>query len=224
VIRCLFFVIACLLLASCAPQVSSPRFCNQNAKASYTHQEKEYFAEIALGSEFGSGRALIHKWGQQATVAVRGNQNPEDVRVVQELIEEINLAVGVPLLRFTEQQAEITIYLAPRAELKKYEPHYVNGNDGFFWLYWSWTNNIHKANIVVDEGLETLTRHHVIREELTQSLGLANDSYRYEESIFFQAFTSVTTYSATDRAVMEMLYRCDVASGMNYEQLPALLK
>jgi hypothetical protein len=225
VLRLLLFFATCLLLASCSQQVSSPQLCNENARFSYTQQEQNYFAEIALGTEFGSGEARIHKWSRGASVTLRGSPTSEDTRVLQALIEEINLAVGIPLLRFTEQQGDITIYMAPRSELKKYEPNYVEGNDGFFWLYWGWpSNNIRKANIVIDQSLEPQTRQHVLKEELTQSLGLANDSYRYKESIFFQSFSSVTTYSATDRAVMEMLYRCDVASGMNYEQLPAVLK
>ena len=47
---------------------------------------------------------------------------------------------------------------------------------------------------------------HLLREELTQSLGLKNDSYKYENSIFQQKWTEVTEYAPIDIKVIEMLY------------------
>ena len=47
---------------------------------------------------------------------------------------------------------------------------------------------------------------HILREELTQSLGLCNDSWKYEESIFYQGYSTVTEYSELDKKVIQMLY------------------
>jgi hypothetical protein len=47
---------------------------------------------------------------------------------------------------------------------------------------------------------------HLLREELTQSLGLFNDSYKYENSIFQQRWTETTEYAPIDRVLIDMLY------------------
>jgi hypothetical protein len=47
---------------------------------------------------------------------------------------------------------------------------------------------------------------HLLREELTQSLGLFNDSYKYDNSIFYQGWTTTTEYAPIDRELIDMLY------------------
>ena len=47
---------------------------------------------------------------------------------------------------------------------------------------------------------------HLLREELTQSLGLFNDSDKYPNSIFQQAWTETTEYSEIDIKMIHMLY------------------
>ena len=47
---------------------------------------------------------------------------------------------------------------------------------------------------------------HLLREELTQSLGLFNDSWDYPESIFYQCWTTTTEYAPIDRELIDMLY------------------
>jgi hypothetical protein len=47
---------------------------------------------------------------------------------------------------------------------------------------------------------------HLLREELTQSLGLVNDSWKYKNSIFYQGWTTTTEYSDIDRELIDILY------------------
>jgi hypothetical protein len=47
---------------------------------------------------------------------------------------------------------------------------------------------------------------HLLREELTQSLGLFNDSYKYENSIFQQRWTTTTEYADIDKKIIQILY------------------
>lgn len=46
----------------------------------------------------------------------------------------------------------------------------------------------------------------MIREELTQSLGLFQDSWRYPDSIFYQGWSDITAYSDLDRTTIGLLY------------------
>ena len=47
---------------------------------------------------------------------------------------------------------------------------------------------------------------HLLREELTQSLGLCNDSWKYDNSIFYQGWTTTNQYSEMDKRLIDMLY------------------
>lgn len=61
-----------------------------------------------------------------------------------------------------------------------------------------WDVDTYRAN----EG----EQKHLLREELTQSLGLFNDSPKYRESIFYDGWTTTTEYSDLDREPIQMLY------------------
>ncbi len=56
------------------------------------------------------------------------------------------------------------------------------------------------------ETKNTTQQKHLLREELTQSIGFPNDSYRYKNSIFQQKWTEVTKYSELDKKIIKMHY------------------
>ena len=66
-------------------------------------------------------------------------------------------------------------------------------------------------------------RRHILREELTQVLGLINDSHRYPDSMFYEERSEQTRYADVDRALIEMLYRSEIRPGMRPEQVRAVL-
>ena len=45
------------------------------------------------------------------------------------------------------------------------------------------------------------------------------DSYRYEDSIFFQGWTDTTNYAPVDRAIISLLYDSRVQSNMTQDQV-----
>jgi hypothetical protein len=47
---------------------------------------------------------------------------------------------------------------------------------------------------------------HLLREELTQSLGLLNDSWKYPESIFYQGWTTTTEFTEMDKRLIDLIY------------------
>lgn len=49
-------------------------------------------------------------------------------------------------------------------------------------------------------------KKHVLREEITQSLGFGNDSIKYPDSIFYENFSIVTKYSELDKAIIRKHY------------------
>ena len=57
-------------------------------------------------------------------------------------------------------------------------------------------------------------RDTVIMEEMIQSLGLANDSPDYEESLFYDGWTTPAEPAAIDWALVKLLYHPSVKVGM----------
>jgi len=104
-------------------------------------------------------------------------------------------------------------------------PNYVPTNYGFFWSLWHDDNyEIYNSRILVSSAdINQTERSHLIREELTQSLGLMNDSNKYEDSIFYQDWTDVTEYSIIDKSVIKMLYLKKIKPGMTIEQVLDIL-
>ena len=46
----------------------------------------------------------------------------------------------------------------------------------------------------------------ILREELTQSLGLCNDSWKCPNSMFYQGWSNNTEFSDLDEEIIQMLY------------------
>ncbi|NHZ87355.1 MAG: DUF2927 domain-containing protein, partial [Planctomycetia bacterium] len=50
-----------------------------------------------------------------------------------------------------------------------------------------------------------------------------NDSNKYNDSIFYQAWTTVTEFSEIDRTVIKLLYLKKIKPGMSKEQVLNIL-
>ena len=77
----------------------------------------------------------------------------------------------------------------------------------------------------VDISRANLTEQkHLLREELTQSLGLAIDSQEYLESIFQSSWTTTNEYAEIDRDLIRLLYHPDMEVGLNENQVDQVLR
>lgn len=173
----------------------------------HSPQAEEYFREIALGSEWGGTRETPWRQREDLHIFVQSQMSSELegelTRIVMELnslIEPIEIKV-VP----TQAAANYVIFLGPWKEFWSSWPE-VNGerlehNWGYFQVRRGWGLmyvDTYRAN--------EREQKHLLREELTQSLGLFNDSPKYRESIFYDGWTTTTEYSDLDRELIQMLY------------------
>lgn len=125
---------------------------------------------------------------------------------------------------WADERPDIEIRFVPQAEFSKYVSEYVPGNIGFFRVTWNSSGEITRAIVLVASDVTTQPeRTHTVREELTQALGLMQDSYRYRESIFYQGWTTFPRYSNMDKAVIRMLYRPEVRTNMNCQEARTVL-
>ncbi|MEM6403040.1 MAG: DUF2927 domain-containing protein [Cyanobacteria bacterium P01_D01_bin.116] len=191
----------------------------------YTPEEINYFQEIALGTEYSTSSSIIRKWQGDLRIKVIGSPTSEDLNSLRNIINEINNLTSDINLKIVDNKPNVKIHFVPVSEFKRYEPNYEPGNDGYAWVNWNQNNVIYNANILVaTTGINQKERSHLIREELTQSLGLLRDSYKYKNSIFYQPWTDTNQYSQLDKTLIQILYRPEIRPGMTKSQVSNFLK
>ena len=73
------------------------------------------------------------------------------------------------------------------------------------------------------ERADLPAQKHLLREELTQSLGLARDSSWYLESIFQSEWTTTNSYSDIDKELIRLLYHPRMRQGLDAERVDGVL-
>ena len=135
-------------------------------------------------------------------------------------MNELVGAVSEVRLQIVDTRPNVEIYFAPESQFLSIEPNYVPTNLGFFYMWWDQSNAIIKARILIDTARVTQQeRQHLLREELTQSLGLARDSWKYPNSIFYQGWTATQQYTPIDRNLVKLLYERQLRPGLTRLQL-----
>ena len=107
-------------------------------------------------------------------------------------------------------QANFFIYLGSSEWYNNNVPQskpYTNSNYGLGWVSLD-GKTIIRSDVYVDmyKSITLNEKKHLLREEVTQSLGLFNDSWSYSNSIFYQGWTEVTEFSDLDKKIISKLY------------------
>lgn len=194
----------------------------ENWLTAYDESVIEYFNEIALGFEFGSASEVTRKWKTDMKIFVGGNKQQELMTELQNVIGEINALAtdGFSASVVTDTlEANFYIFLGSGADYSKRFPSLSNlvlSNWGLFNVSFDPSNQINGGNMYVDTGrANSFEEKHLLREELTQSLGLAKDSNRYPDSIFQASWTATTQYSDIDKDLVRLLYHPSMEIGLD---------
>ena len=195
------------------------------AGASYTQEEIDYFLEVALGTEYGDSEQTIKKWAEDIKIDVLGTPTEADLQTLETVVEEINSLIDGVGMVTVERNPNVELHFAPEDDFGVIEPNYVPVNYGFFWSYWNGNDELYESRILIStDEITQSERSHLIREEVTQVLGLMNDSTRYKDSIFFEGWTETNRYTELDKSVIEMLYREDIEPGMTAREVVEVLE
>jgi hypothetical protein len=167
-----------------------------------------YFNEVVMNTEFGGPRKTAYTWKKDMLIYVDGEKPEYLMDELKRIVGELNDIINPIELKIVSSPAEsnYTIYIGSHVDFKnKYkllEPQLLERNWGYFELY----NNSGVIYIDTYRNGDKTSYKHLLREELTQSLGLFNDSYKYPESIFYQGWTTTTEFAPIDREIIDMLY------------------
>ncbi|MFQ6027168.1 MAG: DUF2927 domain-containing protein [Dehalococcoidia bacterium] len=184
----------------------------------------DYFIALAFGKEYGSSDSGLHKWDRDIRIKVYGQPTPADRSALQLVLAELDKLTPGITLNSVSDNPNIEIHFVPESQFSALEPKYIPTNYGFFRVWWDRTGDIYRARILISsDGISQKARTHLIREELTQSLGLFNDSWEHPTSIFYQGWTTTADYSSLDRRLIGWLYRPTLTAGMTPVQAAAAL-
>lgn len=178
----------------------------------YTDEEIRYFNEIVLSTEFSSEKnSNPSKWKSDMNIFVINEKPEELMSELNKIVGELNDIIDPININIVDNRsdANFIICFGSQSEYNDLDPStvgYTEGNWGLFSV--NSGSTIKEGTMYVDiYRCESLNgQKHLLREELTQSLGLFNDSYRYSKSIFQQDWTETTEYEPIDIKLIEMLY------------------
>lgn len=189
-----------------------------------------YFKEIALGFEFGSNTEITRKWTSEMSIFIGGEKKAYLTTELSSVIEEINqLSSDGFSIAITEDslKSNYYIFLGSGTDYGNQFPslkELIKNNYGLFTVNWNGKNELFKGKMYVDiYRADQAAQKHLLREELTQSLGLAKDSYLYPESIFQQSWTYTTSFAPIDKELIRLLYHPNVSTGLNAEEITEIL-
>lgn len=184
----------------------------EDSSYGYSEESKRYFKEICYGSEFGDKTKTLYKWKKDMKIYVSGEKRDYLISELNNIVYELNTIINPIDIEIVtnKYEANYVIYFCSASEYGNAEPgvrHLLDKNWGLFTVSGS-NGELQNGTMYVDiyRCQSTSAQKHVLREELTQSLGMANDSYKYKNSIFYQGWTETNSYAPIDIDVIEILY------------------
>lgn len=205
------------------------------ARSALTNKIKRFASKVCLGPEYGKRKAVCSRWITSPGLSVLGASR-EEKEVVENAVAEINAAlqhtdIAIEIGDDNSENAQIKVYCASYREFPKIAKannfRYHPGNIGYFWTFWNSKHQIYRAVVLLaSDRLEGDRRKHFVLEEITQCLGLSNDSQEYEDSIFYQKDRDggrATCLSDLDKKLIHFFYK-HVSPGFNKRRFMRALR
>jgi len=180
---------------------------DESRYSSHSQEVINYFKQVTMGREFDSQKNYIKRWNTDVKIYVKGETNSELNSELNRIVSDLNDIIETINFKVVSDpsQANMVVFFGSYTTFHNLNPDIsLNVLEGNWGLFSAGTNN---AVLYVDtHRANTQEQKHLLREELTQSLGLFNDTYDYPNSIFYQGWTTTTEYSNIDRELIDMLY------------------
>jgi len=181
-----------------------------------TAYELRWIEEVILGPEYGGSGEVCSRWVNTPTLSVFG-ANEDQEKIAREAVHHLNQTLArtpirqIMLLYPENSRADILVYFAPVREFpsiaSRHNFKYTKGNLGYFWTWWNGRNEIYRGVVLISSDVLDKGRlRHYVLEEITQVLGLSNDSPRFYESIFYSYHSDGGTAQWLCRQDMQLIH------------------
>jgi len=202
----------------------------------------DYFKEIALKTEYDDNPEKVIKWRKVMSLYIyKEKEFEEQMVVIFNTISIINdISSDGFKIEVTQNptKANAFLYLCKKEKVKVLAPKFYELlNDdmidynytGLTYVEFKWTNFvITKALIFIDTEPSIEEQKLAIIEEVTQSIGLLNDSDKYPDSIFYENDSIKNSgnyqYSKMDLALISFLYNPKMKPGFNDRTAELVIK
>lgn len=191
----------------------------------------DFFKQVALGAEYGHTARLTKKWNTPMRLFLAGEENAVLEQELEDIIQSINALMEADFYieRVDDSlQSNFYVYLG---DVRGFTERYPNSaqllerNLGLVTVHLNNKHQITHGEVFVDLNRTALAEQkHLLREEITQGLGLLNDVPYYPTSIFYRDHSVTTDYMRNDKEVIRLLYHPKMISGLNEEAVDVITR
>ena len=241
--RILFIAILFTFLCSCSDSDDTVRFdSTYEVIEMFTDQPPRtalfmkknfinYFIDISMGAEFGDKSRVTKKWNSTMRVFVEGQADALLLLELESIVAELNsyFTDGFEIeLVDNKEASNFSIFFGTAKDYADKFPfltELIKANKGLFTFSFDEEYNIYSGHMYVDTDRSVIEEQkHILREELTQALGLGNDIPYYPNSIFYKDDSRINNYSELDIYVIKLLYHPALISGLGEESTQNILE
>ena len=185
------------------------------------------FLKITLENEFEKKNKKCKKWDNNIKIHVFFQEYIKDLDIeLDNIVKEINnLSETVKLERTKDiKKANLKLFFCSDKFYRKKIPvntrPLLKNNYGLCTIFYNNNFIINKASIYIDiyRTKNLNCQKHLLREELTQSLGLVND-INMEDSIFNQKWQCITKYSTFDKLIIKFFLSKNIKPAMRKKEI-----
>jgi hypothetical protein len=234
-------LISCLIIFLLGLIIHEKVFKVSYVLSEYEYKLLSYFNEVALNSEHSDNPHRVIKWKEPMILFISKDEDFDiQMKSIYKTINNINeLATDDFRIELTNDilKCNAILYLCNKERLSElnYDFYKELSDDidyeisGLAYVEFSWeTYIIDKAFIYIDTEDPINVQESTILEELTQSIGLLNDSMTYSNSIFYKNKTGeknvLNEYTKMDVDVIRLLYHSKMEPGLNFTQVKKVIK
>ncbi|MBW6533563.1 MAG: DUF2927 domain-containing protein [Mariniphaga sp.] len=212
-----FLFICFVFFVQCKPNLTKEKI--EKVKNNFTIEELEYFSDVVFNSDFSNKKTKLKRWKSNVNIGLYGEYSALDSLYIKEIIDLINNIVESVELNFVSyKDANLKVYFTDYNNFKNFSIYAEMGTHGYANYKWNIFEGIKEGYVLINKKLEGDSRKRVIKEEITQSLGLTADSYKYPSSIFYQLMSENHTYADIDIKLIQLLYNYNLPIGMTEQE------
>ncbi|MDO8308078.1 MAG: DUF2927 domain-containing protein [Actinomycetota bacterium] len=202
---------------------SRTRTLQASTSSGASQEAIDYYISVALGCEYGCDGlpGAVRRFTGPVEWSVDGSVGDADRLTISAIVADWNAACpATPVSVATAATTNpVRLHLVPLDQMATAVPQYVAGNWGFFWYWSNGDGSLQRGEVVVATDISQSARDHLLREELTQVMGLSADTDGYPDSVFYGPWTETPAYSALDRELIRIHCLPVIRSGMTADEV-----
>lgn len=184
---------------------------NQEVQQGPSQEVLDYYEEVVYRTNVEKNYTP-KKWKRDVKIFIKGEKLDYLVDELKRVVYELNELITEIDIKIVDYEFESNyiVFFGGQKEFNKLYPQSIPYTEHSYGLFISNSQGDEFVSGAMYVDFYRVSRKsgekHLIREELTQSLGLTADSYKYPESIFYEPWTETTEYAEIDKQLIKMVY------------------